>query len=203
MLCKPPLDHNKSMVDQNLEQPPHDMHDDNPLLGWVTMVAPTSKTAVPPGTCFSDPPIPWNVSKLPGGVHESAKMAPPLHSVIKKILEIQKVQNEDIDNFLKSNKSWTRYDSAFKLLWGICAARKMTLENMTLQQMAGNILFLNKYSPSKARNAYSALLFLPGWDQLRFSPLLSNFKRGWQSTQAKYSTFWDAQDVLKKLAENP
>ena len=162
MPCKSRVDHYKPMVGQIKGQPKFDMHDDHPLLGWCTMVAPTSKTAVPPGTSFSDPPIPWYVSKLPGGVCEGAKMAPPLHSIIRKALDAKQVQNEDIDTFLKGQKNWSRYDSAFKLLWGICVFRKMVLEHMTLEQMAGNIVFLNQFSQAQARNAYSALLLLPG-----------------------------------------
>ena len=90
MLCKPPVDHYKQVVGQIKRQPKFDMHDDHPLLGWFTMVAPTSKTAVPPGTGFPDPPIPWAVSKLPGGVYD----APPLHSIIRKPLQAKQVQNE-------------------------------------------------------------------------------------------------------------
>ena len=127
-------------------------------------------------------------------------MAPPLHSIIRKALEAKQVQTEDIETFLKSNKSWSRYESAFKILWGICVFRKMVLEHMTLEQMAGNIVFLNKFSPAQARNAYSALLLLPGWGQLRFSPLLVCCRKNWQTSQARYSTFWDATTVLDKLA---
>ena len=72
---------------------------------------------------------------------------------------------------------------------------------MTLEQMAGNIVFLNQFSPAQARNAYSALLLLPGWGQLRFSPLLVSCRKIWQKSQAKYSTFWDATSVLEKLAD--
>ena len=103
-------------------------------------------------------------------------MAPPLRCIIRKTLEAKQVCSEDIDTFLSANKTWERYDSAFKILWGVCVYRKMQLETMTLQQMAGNILFLNKYSPAQARTAYSALLLLPGWDQLRFCNLLGGCK---------------------------
>ena len=111
--------------------------------------------------------------------------------------------SEDIDTFLSTTKTWERYDSAFKILWGVCVHRNMRLETMTLQQMAGNILFLNKYSPAQARNAYSALLLLPGWEQLRFCNLLGACQRTWNSSQSKYTTFWDAEQLLKKLVQEP
>ena len=130
-------------------------------------------------------------------------MAPSLHCIIRKALEAKQVCAEDIDTFLSTNINWARYDSAFKILWGVCVHRNMTLENMTLQQMAGNILFLNKYSPAQARNAYSALLLLPGWEQLRFCNLLGVCKRAWNSSQSRYTTFWDAKKLLKSVAQEP
>ena len=203
VLCKPSLDSNSRLAEQTVGQSPPRMHDDNPILGWCTMVAPTSKNAMPPDNSIHHPPIQWDVSKLPGGVHEGTKMAPPLQCIIRKALEAKQVQTEDIDTFLNTNKSWQRYDSAFKLLWGVCIHRKMTLETMTLQQRAGNILFLNKYSPAQARNAYSELLLLPGWEQLRFCSLLTPCKRTWNSSQPNYSTFWDAETPLQKLNQTP
>ena len=100
------------------------------------------------------------------------------------------------------NTTWQRYESAFKLLWGLCVHRKMTFAQMTLEQMAGNILYLNKFSVAQARNAYSALLTLPGWEQLRFCHLLQSCKRKWNTTQPKYSTFWDATTLLKKTGQH-
>ena len=116
-------------------------------------------------------------------------MAPPLQYIVRKALEAKQVQTEDIDTFLTTNRTWQRYDSAFTPLWGICAHRKMSLETMTLRQMAGKILFLNKYSAEQARNGYSALLLLPSWEQIRFRSLLQTCKRQWNSSQGKYSTF--------------
>jgi hypothetical protein len=197
------MDYHSGVVKSSLGQPPLDVHDDHTLLGWSTMVAPTSKNAVPPNSSFSHTPLPGHVSKLPRGVHEGAKMAPPLHCIIRKTLEAKQVCSEDIDTFLSTTKTWERYDSAFKILWGVCVHGNMRLETRTLQQMAGNILFLNKYSPAQARNAYSALLLLPGWEQLRFCNLLGACKRTWNSSQSKYTTFWDAEQLLQKLVQEP
>ena len=163
------------------------------------MVAPTSKTAVPPNTEFFDKPLLGNVQKLPGAINATSKVAPPLHSVIRKTLEAKQIKAEDIDNFLKENKSISRYDTAFRLLWAVCFERNITMDTMSIYQMASQILYLHKFSPSQARNAYSAMLLIPGWDQLKFCPLLNQCKRAWNYSQPKYSTFWDAEMVLKKI----
>ena len=95
------MDHHFGVVKPFVGEPPHDLYDGYPLLGWSTMVAPTSKTAVPPNTSFSGTPISGNVSKLPGGVHEGAKMAPPLQCNIRKTLEAKQVCSEDIGTFFE------------------------------------------------------------------------------------------------------
>jgi hypothetical protein len=130
-------------------------------------------------------------------------MAPSLHSVIRKTLEAKQISAEDIDSYLKDLKSIQRYDSAFKTLWAICFEKRLPLDTITIYQLASQILYLNQFSPSQARNAYSAMLLIPGWDQLRFCPLLHTCKRTWNTSQAKYSTFWDAENVLKKLCLQP
>ena len=53
---------------------------------------------------------------------------------------------------------------------------------------------------NEARHAYSGLLLIPGFESLRFSPLLKLAKRLWGGG-SKYNDFWDAKIVLKKLVE--
>ena len=57
---------------------------------------------------------------MPPKVYASAAMAPSLHFVIRNVLEEQKVQAANIEDFL-AKKSIERYDGAFKLLWGAYA----------------------------------------------------------------------------------
>ena len=163
-------ENNFRMVKLFVAKPTHKVYDDNTLLGWSTMVAPTSKIAVPPHTSIFNSPLLGNVQKLPGGINATAKVAPSLCSVIRKTLEGKQIKTEDIDTYLKQNKSLGRYDSAFRTLWAICVERNITLDNVSIYHLASQILFLNKYSPSQARNAYNAMLLIPGWDQLRFCP---------------------------------
>jgi len=73
------------------------------------------------------------------------------------------------------------------------------MDQLSTYQLASQILYINTFSPAQARNAYSAMILIPCWDQLRFCPLLLQCKRTWNYSQAKYSTFWDADILLKTL----
>jgi hypothetical protein len=55
-------------------------------------------------------------------------------------------------------------------------------------------------SVSQARSAYAALLLIPGFDQLRFNPLLCRCKKLWNVSEAKYSHFWSVEILVQKLA---
>jgi hypothetical protein len=65
------------------------------------------------------------------------------------------------------------------------------------------LLRAHKKSVSQARNAYSAFLLIPGFDNVRFNPMLKPLKDAWRSTAPKYATFWDVEpclDLLKSQA---
>ena len=70
----------------------------------------------------------------------------------------------------------------------------------TIAEVAGALLDLHKKSPSQARNAYSAVLLIPGFEQVRFHPVLAPYKRLWNTNLQKYGCFWDARPVIAKLA---
>ena len=48
--------------------------------------------------------------------------------------------------------------------------------------------------------AYSASLLVPGFENVRFSPLLTPLKRRWGDSTPKYAMFYDCQPMLKELA---
>ena len=73
----------------------------------------------------------------------------------------------------------------------------------SLQEVASAIIKMPKFSEAQARNAYSAVLLLPGYSQLRFVPLLTPFKREWNSNIEKYATFWNPVTIVKRLATTP
>ena len=62
---------------------------------------------------------------------------------------------------------------------------------------------MSKVSPHEARNAYSALLLIPGWESLRFVQLIKLCKREWGTSVPKYADFWDAKTILGKILCEP
>ena len=72
-----------------------------------------------------------------------------------------------------------------------------------ISQLAAQIIALHALSPAQARNAYSGLILIPGFDQLRFSALLSKCKKLWSESNVRYGAFWDGQDVLQKVLQDP
>jgi hypothetical protein len=65
--------------------------------------------------------------------------------------------------------------------------------------VATSLLELSTLSVAEARNAYSAVCLLPGFDPIRFSPLFKNLKRTWNHSVQKYATFWDPEPVLRQM----
>ena len=54
---------------------------------------------------------------------------------------------------------------------------------------------------NEARNAYSAFAMVPGYEALKFSPLLKRCKASWSVSSPKYSDFWDGAKVLTRLSK--
>ena len=77
------------------------------------------------------------------------------------------------------------------------------METASLWEIASHIVQLNTKSVHEARNAYSALLWVPGLDQLRFPPVLKNCKKFWNNSNPKYAVFWDPTKILQKMAHIP
>ena len=71
-----------------------------------------------------------------------------------------------------------------------------------MDQIAQAIIQLFQYSTAQARNAYSAILILPGFEGIRFNPLLNPYKKLWNINIEKYSHFWDPLPLLMELASN-
>ena len=74
---------------------------------------------------------------------------------------------------------------------------------MGLDEVASWVLKLSKFAPHEARNAYSGLLLVPGWEPLRFLPLIKAAKKEWNVSVAKYADFWDAKRILLQLLSDP
>lgn len=74
---------------------------------------------------------------------------------------------------------------------------------MSTEEVSTWLLRFAQVLPHTARNAYSALLLIPGWEFLKFARCIKLAKRLWNVSEAKYADFWDAKSVLQKLQKIP
>ena len=74
---------------------------------------------------------------------------------------------------------------------------------MSLEEAASWLLRFAHHNPSQAKNAYSALLLIPGWEQIRFTAGIRQAKKLWETSGEKYGDFWDADHLLEKLKRCP
>ena len=58
---------------------------------------------------------------------------------------------------------------------------------------------MHAFSPSNALNAYCALLLIPGYDQVKFHPLIAPYRKIWNKSEPKYTAFWDPMPVFMAL----
>ena len=95
----------------------------------------------------------------------------------------------------------TWYDQAFRKLCAFSKLRGIDPLSLSVHEIAGHIQAMCNLSASEARHAYSALLLIPGFEYLRFSPLRKQCKRVWNVSRPKYADFWDASLAFKKLQQ--
>jgi hypothetical protein len=203
LLCQPSVASHSSMAQPVEGTPSSHLHGSRPLLGFCNLVAPTSETARASESVSGHSTFSRDVSKLLGATHATPKVAPPLHNIIRSLLQRRQVSDEGIQAYLSKCKALPRYDNAFNALWHRCSQHNVVLLDASLDVIASELLLLHQVSPPQARHAYSALLWLPGFDQLRFSPLLASVRREWNHNQAKYSNFWDAASFLQTVSQQP
>ena len=177
--------------------------DGRPLLGFKQLVAPINKNESTKNTLFENSPILGNVHQLLGGSNAPPSVAPPLPDLLRQVLEGKQIQNKTIDDFLMKNKSIKRYSSAFRALWHLLEEGGVSPPQATVDQVADAIVQLFQISATQARNAYSALLLIPGYAGIRFHTLLSLYKRLWNKGTEKYGALWDPMPMLIELATTP
>ena len=180
LLCQPALDNHRSLVTSPEEESPHNMSVHMPLLGFNVLVAPLNKIGASHSPSNIGSPLVGAIQELLGRVNATAKMAPPLHSVIRGFLQGQQVSDEATVAYLRGIKSLQRYDFAFKKFWAFCKVHNFDMSTATIPEVAAQLQLMATYFPSESKNVYSALLKIPGLDQLRFSPLLQACKKLWQ-----------------------
>jgi hypothetical protein len=118
-------------------------------------------------------------------------------------MESRQISSADISKHLANIKSLDRYDREFRAFWAYAVERGEDPYKMSLAKVAAMLQNFNDLSSAEARHAYAALLLVPTYEQLRFSPFLKSCKRLWNQTTVRYTEFWDAGAVLKKLAGQP
>jgi hypothetical protein len=162
VICQPPLVHYPKISPKTSGVPPGPCFDGRPLLGFSHMVAPINKNESARDPLPENQPLSGDVLKLLGGKNATPSVAPPLPDLLRQILEGRKIQNKTIDDFLARNKSLKRYSSSFQMLWGVLERGGVYPPEATSDEIADAIIQIFKYSPAQARNAYSAVLLLPG-----------------------------------------
>jgi hypothetical protein len=92
-------------------------------MGWMLMVAPTSKAARQAMSNIKDNPPMGDVHKLPGREDATYQVAPSLSDFIREMLQAKQVPPENIQRYLNSIRSLPRYSKAFKVLWAFIKNR--------------------------------------------------------------------------------
>ena len=203
LLRQPPLDHHPSLAQSFGGPSQGDLPDDHTLLGFSFVVSPfVAPKKKGQSNMVVAPPL-GVVHRLLGGSDAPHKVAPSLHGVVRELLQQQAMSNEAIATILAAIPSLPRYNQAFGVLWHHCLAAGLDPVQCSPDQLAAELVVLNKVQPSQARHAYAAMLHVPGFASLRFSPLLRSVKRAWNQASPKYATFWDGGSVLQKLASQP
>ena len=204
LLRKSPLELHCTMATEAVGKPPLDLFNGDPLVGFSRVVAPFAQNAghrFPRGESAA---LSRFVHQFRGGGHAPHPVAPDLHVVIRQKLQEQQVSPQNIEAYLKQLPNLQRYQNAFSLLWNMAVDQGAPLNgNPPLGEVAALLVRMNLISTSQARNCYSALLLIPGFDQLRFSPLLRQCKRAWNQGVPKYPAFYSASDLLKRLQALP
>ena len=167
------------------------------------MVAPTNKTSLQATSCSVDTTTVGFISRLPGVQDASYKMAPSLSDCVRQSMERKQISVENLSLHLKKVQGSERYNRAFKILWAFMQENKVHPLQATLDEVALFLVRMAKISKHEARNAYSACLFIPELEGLRFNRLLNATKREWNFSPPRYCDFWDASKVLRKLQERP
>ena len=109
---------------------------------------------------------------------------------------------EAINSYLSSLKNLDRYNRPFQITWALLEEKGIDPPIATIPQVVSALLQLKEISISQARNAYSALIYFPQFQSLKFSPLLSQLKKEWNTNVQKYASFWDANPILQAMADS-
>ena len=114
------------------------------------------------------------------------------------------MSSENIEAYMKQLPDLKRYQNAFQHIWNLALENRTPVDrDPSLLDIATLLIRLNVLNKNHARNCYSALLLIPGFEHLRFSPLLKQCKRIWNQAVPKYPAFYSATDLIQRLIRLP
>ena len=113
LLCQPPLEFGGALAGTIEGQPKDSVLLGHPLLGLSVVVAPISEASHPRKQVPPHPPVSRDVSGLLGKQVPPHKVAPPLHSIIRGVLQGRQVRPEGVTSYLSLLGDLRRYDGAF------------------------------------------------------------------------------------------
>ena len=80
------------------------------------------------------------------------------------------MSSENITLHLSKIKNIQAYDKAFKTFWAFVLEKGQNPTEISLEEMALQLVNLNDINSNIARNAYAAIVQVPGFDSLKFNP---------------------------------
>jgi hypothetical protein len=182
-ICQPSLENNSQLVGKTPGESPHHVLGNCSLLGFSHLVAPFGQNESTRNSGNFDKSIPGFIQKLLGGRDATPKVAPPLSSVIRIMLERRKISHAGIQAHLKQLGDLQRYDNAFNLLWFCLQETGKNPLEASVDDIAEILVQMNQKNhinpekPHQARNAFAACLQVPGLEHLRFHSLLAKCEK--------------------------
>jgi hypothetical protein len=187
LLRPSPMEGDRFVVESASRPPKCYMSHGDSYVGFSRMVAPTSSSSSTTKSLPSHSPPLGHVQQLLGGGNAPNQVAPSLLGVIRGLLQEKGFTTEAINSVVSLVPSPIRYDNAFRLFWDHCVRHALIPSHCSVEQVAAQLLLFTKEAPHQAKHAYAALLHVPGFSDLRFSPLLRSTKRSWNQSSPKYA----------------
>jgi hypothetical protein len=198
-ICQPPMDGHHALVGSPPTKQKASLSHGLSYVGFKCMVAPVNKDVKTQVKNVDHTSQNRHVSELLGRINASSQVAPSFSHCFRFLLEQQQIDNAEILLALKKLGNVSRYEKPFKKLFAILQEKHVHPLQARVVDVAAALLSLNEISVAEARNAYAAVCLLPGFEGIRFSPILKSLKRIWNHSVQKYATFWDPRPILKKL----